>query len=96
MVLLVEDDPPVMLYLAYALRHLGFGVTECENVGLALEAFSLQTPTLILTDCNLPGRSGTQLIEIVLAAHPTMIIIGMSAEHHKGSAMLAAGATAFY
>ena len=94
-ILLVEDEPVVSAFLECALKHLGFQVTACSDVDTALQSFQKHAPTLILTDCNLPQRSGVELIEIVTSKSEITPIIGMSAQHYNGVKMIDSGATAF-
>lgn len=94
-VLIVEDDSAVRCFLTMALQHLGFHVTECSDVGSAEQILKNATPLLVLTDCNLPKRSGIDLIRWTQSERSDLPIVGMSAEHFKGVQMLDAGASDF-
>lgn len=50
----------------------------CAQVGCPEEAFAAlaaHQPDLLLTDLSMPGRSGTEFIEDLLRAHPTLAIL---------------------
>lgn len=95
-ILLVEDDLSVRAFFCMALRYLGFQVTECGDVGSALESLSVRAPSLVLVDRNLPLLSGTQLVKMVAGREGWGVpVVGMSGHHHWGAEMLKAGAKAF-
>ena len=74
---------------------MGFHVTHAADADAALQALANQVPKVILTDCNFPGRSGKELIGEIVALHPHIPIVAMSADHSNGNGMLAAGASMF-
>ena len=57
-ILVVEDDPHILLGLEEVLRSDGFDVAICNRGDRALEAVSRQKPSLIVLDVMLPGMSG--------------------------------------
>lgn len=61
-VLVVDDDPTILNYLAYALDH-DHDVVIVPSGGEALRALATQAPVdLIIVDWTLPGMSGPELI----------------------------------
>ncbi len=94
-VLVVEDDDQVRHFLVNALKYLGFRVTECGTVTTASRFLNRADPDLILADCNLPEKSGCDLIKDARDIGKSAPVIGMSAEHFRGAEMLQAGARAF-
>ena len=62
-VLLLEDDPLMQRFVAYALEDTGLELTCCNSVSQAMQAFTQQSFTWILTDLMLPGESGLSFIE---------------------------------
>jgi len=62
-VLLLEDDPLMQRFVSYALEDTGLELTCCNSVAQAMQAFTHQSFTWILTDLMLPGESGLSFIE---------------------------------
>src|SRR3989475_6011582 len=57
-ILIVEDDPHILLGLEEVLKSDGFEVAVCNRGDQAMEAISKQRPALIVLDVMLPGKSG--------------------------------------
>jgi DNA-binding response OmpR family regulator len=57
-VLIVEDDPHILLGLEEVLKSESFEVVVCTRGDQALAAFNKHHPALILLDVMLPGMSG--------------------------------------
>jgi len=57
-ILIVEDDPHILLGLEEVLRSDGFEVAACSRGDQAMAAFDQHRPGLILLDVMLPGLSG--------------------------------------
>jgi len=57
-ILIVEDDPHILLGLEEVLRSDGFEVAVCSRGDQAIDAVGKQRPALIVLDVMLPGLSG--------------------------------------
>ena len=57
-ILIVEDDPHILLGLEEVLKSEGYEVAVCNRGDHAIEAAAKQRPALILLDVMLPGLSG--------------------------------------
>ncbi|MBC8097596.1 MAG: response regulator transcription factor [Akkermansiaceae bacterium] len=57
-ILIVEDDPHILLGLEEVLRTEGFEVASCNRGDQALDAAARHQPSLIVLDVMLPGMSG--------------------------------------
>ncbi len=79
-VLLVEDEDPVRLFGARALRNKGYKVLEAKNGDAALEVMqSAGEPIdLIISDVVMPHRDGPTLIREVRERYPGMKVIFIS------------------
>jgi DNA-binding response OmpR family regulator len=61
-VLIVEDDPDIVDYLASFLEDEGFEVASANRGDIALELIDEFRPEIVLIDALLPGRSGLELL----------------------------------
>jgi len=61
-VLLVEDDPDTRLLISTILEHNGLDVTAVSSAAEALNALSLLSPDLLISDIGMPGEDGYALI----------------------------------
>lgn len=64
-ILLVEDDRKIRLYIAKFLRRLGHQVAEHANGKEALDAYHAEEFALVLSDVNMPGMSGIELLRSI-------------------------------
>jgi len=73
-ILLVEDDPGVLRFLAWALRDSGYVVFETRNAEQAQQIFAeeRQRIQLVLSDVLLPGQTGIDLVDALIAEKPEL------------------------
>jgi EAL domain-containing protein (putative c-di-GMP-specific phosphodiesterase class I) len=64
-ILLVDDDEAVSRVYVKALRREGFHVFATSNALQARELFQHEAIDLVLSDINMPGMSGIQLLELL-------------------------------
>ncbi|HEU4662806.1 MAG TPA: nitrogen regulation protein NR(I) [Dokdonella sp.] len=76
---IVDDDRAVRFVLAAALREAGFEAREFGDAESALAALAQASPDLLFTDVRMAGASGLKLLERILARHPRLPVIVMSA-----------------
>jgi two-component system cell cycle sensor histidine kinase/response regulator CckA len=79
-VMLVEDEDPVRIFGARALRNKGYKVIEAKSGESALEAIHAaeETIDLLITDVVMPHMDGPDLVRHVRASHPEMKVIFIS------------------
>ncbi|MFX4221485.1 MAG: response regulator [Thalassobaculum sp.] len=79
-VLLVEDEDPVRLFAARALRGKGYTVLEARSGEAALELLRGENPDidLMVTDVMMPGIDGPTLIREVRKERPTLPVVCIS------------------
>ena len=79
-VLLVEDEDPVRLFSARALRNKGYRVIEAKSGEAALEIINAGRDSidLLVTDVVMPRMDGPALIRRVRERHPEMKVIFIS------------------
>lgn len=79
--LLVVDDHPVFRHGMQQLISRLPDVTICgeaESAPLALEAMRRTKPTVALVDVSMPGTNGIELIKLMLAEEPNLLILVVS------------------
>ncbi len=78
--LLVEDEDPVRLFSARALRNKGYKVIEAKSGEAALEIITAGTEKveLLITDVVMPRMDGPNLVKQVRELHPDMKVIFIS------------------
>jgi two-component system, cell cycle sensor histidine kinase and response regulator CckA len=78
--LLVDDDGIALAALRGQLEHIGYRVTAVSDPRVALRLFLTQPAgyDLVLTDNAMPGLSGPELSEKILAARPDIPVVLIS------------------
>ena len=79
-ILVVEDDPHILLGLEEVLKSEGFDVEVCNRGDHALEAITRHRPGLLLLDVMLPGLSGYDICKQVRAKKITTPILMLTAK----------------
>lgn len=74
-VLLVDDDEGIRRTLNAHLSELGFDVADAASAESALNKVSTFDPDLILTDVQMTGMSGLELLERVREAKPEVDVV---------------------
>ncbi len=72
-ILVVEDEEIIRTALHKLLVHSGYGVEQAESVQDAIDNYQFDEFDLIISDLRLPGRPGTDLID--LAANQPVLIM---------------------
>ena len=62
-VLVVDDEPNIVLSLEFLMQQAGFEVKTAEKGETALELVASFKPDLLLLDISLPGISGFEVLE---------------------------------
>ena len=66
-ILVVDDDQPILLLMRSLLKEFGFEAVTAENGNQALEAARSRRPSLVLIDKNMPGMTGAETIQSLRA-----------------------------
>jgi len=77
-ILLVEDDAEVRSAMRRALLRAGHVVLEARDGGEAVRSLQQETIDLIITDINMPGMDGIELILHATERWPGMPVIAIS------------------
>jgi|GEM_PF-818491 DNA-binding NtrC family response regulator len=90
-ILLVDDDPALGGYLTRVLRKRGgFDVTHQLDSAAALRCLEAEPWDLLITDVQLPGMTGLELLERVRQMHPDLpvaVLTGNPATDYAGWAL---------
>jgi DNA-binding response OmpR family regulator len=78
-ILVVEDDPAIVAFLAPALEREGFEVQAVRDGAAALDRVARVPPELILLDLLLPGVNGLDVCRAVRGRKPYIPIIMLTA-----------------
>lgn len=76
-VLVVDDDSPIRRWLEYCIGQLeGFVLVGSAATGAqGLELYRRELPDIVVTDIEMPGMTGLEMVEQIQAIRPTHIII---------------------
>ena len=95
-VLIVDDDALLRMSLLQTLTHAGYKVRSVDGGHAALSEIDRETPDLLLSDLNMPGLSGFELLSIVRRRFPAIQVIAMSGAYFGDSVPTGVFADAFY
>jgi two-component system, chemotaxis family, chemotaxis protein CheY len=99
-VLVVDDSAAIRVSICDLLRDLGFGRVDEAADGLeALDRFEAEPPDVVITDWNMPHKTGLELLQAIRASPvrsqtPVLILTGEVTEERVRQAV-EAGANGF-
>jgi DNA-binding response OmpR family regulator len=79
-ILIVEDDPHILLGLEEVLKSEGFDVASCSRGDHALDCVAKHKPALLLLDVMLPGLSGYDICKQLRSKKITLPILMLTAK----------------
>lgn len=93
-ILVVDDEPNILLSLEFLMKHAGFQVRTATDGDAALAAVAVEVPDLILLDVMMPRRDGYEVCQAVrdnpACARVKIIMLtakGRDIEREKGMAL---------
>jgi CheY-like chemotaxis protein len=95
-VLIVDDDAFLRDSLSQILARSGFRVQSASDATAALSAIAQEMPDVLLSDLNMPGLSGFELLSAVRRRFPAIHVIAMSGAFAGESVPAGVAADAFY
>lgn len=95
-ILIVEDEESVRTSLAMVLSGLGLRVRSASEGLAALIEIRHEAPDILLSDLNMPGMSGFELLSVVRRRFPTVLVIAMSGAFSGDQVPCGVTADAFY
>jgi CheY-like chemotaxis protein len=87
-VLVVDDEPVIRAYVARALTLAGFEVAVAADgrEALRLVVDGRVKPAVVVTDIDMPGMSGVELVARLLALRPALRIVMMTGDADRAAA----------
>jgi len=86
-ILVVEDDPETALFTVHVLANRGnFDVTHTADPAVALQLAATERWDLMVTDMDMPGMTGLELLDAVRRVAPALPVVVVSA-HPIGDAL---------
>jgi len=82
--------------LAHALTELGYRTRSAEDGFAALRQIRLQMPDILVSDLNMPGMSGFELLSVIRRRFPAIHAIAMSGAFSGDEVPSGIAADAFY
>jgi len=70
--LVVDDEVAILELLKEIFLQEGYGISTAENAAQALEHLEKESYNMIISDINMPGMKGYELLKIVGEKWPTM------------------------
>lgn len=74
-ILIVDDDPVILTLLSNLLRKSGYEVITAKNGDEGLKFARLKNPDLIITDYEMPGITGIELLTTIKESNPEMPVV---------------------
>lgn len=79
LVLVVDDEYPIVELLCMVLEDEGFRVTGKTSGSEAVKSIQADRPDIILTDVMMPGMTGYELARVAASIDPDIRVVFMSA-----------------
>jgi DNA-binding NtrC family response regulator len=88
-ILIVEDDETLRNVMQLQVKKMGYEAASAPNAEQAIEILQKLPQDLIITDLNLPGKSGIDLLKEVRSEYPGTSVVVMTAYGTVQSAVMA-------
>jgi CheY-like chemotaxis protein len=95
-VLVVDDKECIRTSTSLVLEEMGYLVRSAEDGLSALREIRRESPEVLLTDLNMPGMSGFELLTEVRNSFPAIKVIAMSGAFCGNEVPAGVPADAFY
>lgn len=94
--LIVDDDPAIRKSISLLLAEIGYSVRTAVEGFSALRELREEIPDFLLSDLNMPGMSGFELLRVVRRRFPAIQVIAMSGAFTGDEVPSGVAADAFY
>jgi CheY-like chemotaxis protein len=94
--LIVDDEPSVLMSMSLVLAEIGYRVRSAADGFSALLEIRQENPDILISDLNMPGMSGFELLSVVRRRFPAIKVIAMSGAFSGNEVPSGVAADAFY
>jgi CheY-like chemotaxis protein len=94
--LIVDDEPATLILLSQIFGRMGYSVSTAHDGFAALGVMRQRMPDILLSDLNMPGMSGFELLSVVRRRLPSMYVIATSGAYSGDKVPRGISADAFY
>ena len=94
--LIADDEPSIRMAMSIVLTEIGYHVRSAQDGFSALAEMRKETPDILLSDLNMPGMSGFELLSVVRRRFPSVQTIDMSGAFLGDEVPSGVAADAFY
>jgi CheY-like chemotaxis protein len=95
-ILIVDDEPSIRISMSRLLTELGYHARSAAEGFSALREIREEMPDILLTDLNMPGMSGVELLSVVWRRFPAIQKIAMSGAYSGNAVPSGVAADAFF
>jgi CheY-like chemotaxis protein len=94
--LIVDDKQLVRTSISHLFAEIGYSVRSAQDGFSALRELREEIPDILLSDLNMPGMSGYELLRVVRRRFPSIQVIAMSGAFSGDEVPSGVAADAFY
>lgn len=94
--LIVDDKECIRKTMSRVAAGMGFQIRSAHDGLSALREIRLENPDILLSDLNMPGMSGFELLSVVRRRFPAILVIAMSGTFCGSKVPSCVSADAFY
>jgi CheY-like chemotaxis protein len=94
--LIVDDEPLIQRSISQVLTEIGYQVRSAADGFSALSEIQQEVPDFLISDLNMPGMSGFELLLVVRCKFPSIKVIAMSGAFFGNEVPSGVAADAFY
>ena len=94
--LIVDDSQLIRTSISHLLAEIGYSVRSAHDGFSALRELREEIPDILLSDLNMPGMCGYELLRVVRRRFPSIQVIAMSGAFSGEEASSGVAADAFY
>ncbi|MGZ8471425.1 MAG: sigma-54-dependent transcriptional regulator [Gemmatirosa sp.] len=86
-ILLIDDDPQLLAALTTFFERRGWAVARALDGRSGIELYERDAPDLVLTDLDMPGLSGLQVVDVLRSRDPEAIVLLLTGHGDVASAV---------
>ncbi len=94
--LIVDDEASIRISLSHVFTEFGHSVRSAADGFAALIEIRREIPDILISDLNMPGMSGFELLSVVRRRFPTIRVIAASGAFSSDEVLSCVAADAFY